>query len=127
MLTFVELGSLLGWLALGCVCASYLPKRWIARARGHAIPPATPPTWRPGRPESPVPLWSRGVYSPGAFLLSEHFGARTWAVCDGSRWALSYEVDGTQRLAGWLDDADVPLEVRFSALQAPRGWDEEPW
>jgi hypothetical protein len=61
---------------------------------------------------------SQDVYACGAFLLSERFGASTWAVCDGERWALSYEVDGTQRLAGWLDETDVPLELRLSALES---------
>jgi hypothetical protein len=85
---------------------------------------ATP--WRPSRPEAAAAPHAHAIYGPGAFLVSAELGAETWVVSDGERWALSYEVDGTQRLAGWLDDEDVPLEIRLSALSSQPGWRERP-
>jgi hypothetical protein len=101
------------------------PLGWFFSHVGHNARPATiqvepfgqdAEMWRPSRPEAAAAPRAHAIYGPGAFLVSAELGAETWVVSDGERWALSYEVDGTQRLAGWLDDEDVPLEIRLSAL-----------
>jgi hypothetical protein len=113
-----HIGAILGWLGLGWglawLCVWRIGRRAAAAERRAAVEPRI----ESGLPPAGGACWSEGIYSPEAFLLSQRFGACTWAVCDGAHWALSYEVDGTQRLAGWLEDNDVPLEVRLSALEA---------
>jgi hypothetical protein len=118
MRTVADVGLILFGLGLGWCVAWSMAWRLLARRAPRRARTAVDAPWRPGRPEAVVMRRSRDVYACGAFLLSERFGASTWAVCDGERWALSYEVDGTQRLAGWLDETDVPLELRLSALES---------
>jgi hypothetical protein len=109
-LVLIGLGA--GWAVSWPMAWRILGRRAPSRPRTAVEAP-----WRPGRPEAVVSRRSHDLYACGAFLVSERFGASTWAVCDGERWALSYELEGTPRLAGWLDETDVPLELRLSALR----------
>jgi hypothetical protein len=117
MRTLADIGLVLFGLGLGWAIAWRVAWRALSRRPAQRSGVAVEAPWRPGRPEAPLSRRSRDLYTSGAFPLGERFGARTWAVCDGERWALSYELDGTQRLAGWIDETDVPLELRLSALQ----------
>jgi len=117
MRALADVGLVLCGLGLGWAVAWSTARRILSRGAPRRPRTAVEAPWRPGRPEAVVSRRSRDVYACGAYLLSERFGASTWAVCDGERWALSYELDGTQRLAGWLDETDVPLELRLDALE----------
>ena len=62
----------------------------------------------------------RPAYRDGTYLISGMGDANTWAVCDGGRWGIVYELEDIQILAAWVELDDIPLHVLLAALNLPR-------
>jgi hypothetical protein len=104
----VLLNLLLGWTGAAWACALVL-------ACGPRLPgPRPSPSPRPLPP--PPPLVARSVYREGVYLVSRGHDSNTWAIHEDGRWQLVYEVAGTDRLASFVDEGDVPLDVLAQAL-----------
>ena len=68
----------------------------------------------------------RPPYRDGTYLISGVGDANTWAVYDGGRWGVVYELENIQILAAWVEVEDIPLHVLVEALNLPgRGTNEE--
>jgi hypothetical protein len=110
----LTVNALLGWTVLGWLWAMKLA--FAAPAKQNLLASDWTP-WSPGRPEAACAQPPNdATYEDGSYLISEAYGARTWAVCSGGRWGVAYELDGLQRTSSWIDTCDVPLEVLARAL-----------
>ena len=75
--------------------------------------------------ESRDPLASQNLPTPhppyrdGTYLISGVGDANFWAVCDGGRWGVVYELEEAQILAAWVEVDDIPLHVLVDALNLP--------
>ena len=102
------LNLLLGWTGAAWACALILA---CGPRRPDGPPPPPPPRPRP----QPLPT-TRSVYREGAYLVSRGLDSNTWAIHENGLWQLVYEVAGTDRLASFIDEEDIPLNVLAQAL-----------
>jgi hypothetical protein len=61
----------------------------------------------------------RPAYRDGTYLICGLGDASLWAVLDGGRWGIVYELEEIQLLAAWVDVDDIPLHVLLEALNLP--------
>jgi len=110
----IALNILLGWTGAAWVCALVLslgPKR--------PQPPAAPPTRPLPRPAGTPHRGS--IYVDGVYLVSSGPDTHTWAILEGGRWRIVYEIGGEERLVGEVAETDVPLSVLATALASSEG------
>lgn len=100
----VALNLLLGWTGAVWVAALLL-----------ALGPRAPRRRSRAQPAE-LPAKRGPVYLDGWYVLSSGPESSTWAVCQGGRWRIVYEMEGRQRLVGTVPEHDVPVAVRADAL-----------
>ena len=81
----------------------------------------------PRRPRPPAPVRdaprdvAESVYRDGVYLVSTGPDTHTWAIREGGRWNIVYEIGGEERLTGTVHERDVPLSVLAAALEPGDG------